>query len=461
MTRRSFATRPRPPSAGAPPLCRGLAVIAALSITAVTAAASAAGAPAAAPRTSPAAAADIDVLLEWNLRAQGETIALRPTAHGQARGIAMVQAAVYDAVNAIDRGHQAYLLDVDALDIGPGASYDAAIATAAHDVLVGLVDPVRVDGLDTALETTLLGIADGPAEDEGVAAGKAAAAAMLAARADDGYRAPFQFVLGDQPGEWEPIPGGGVDPDPWVGGLDPFLLDSASQFRSKGPDKLTSNLYAKDFNEVKEIGSLTSTTRTADQTMAAIFWQFPPTALWNGVFRDLSSSEGLDVVDGSRLFAQVNLAAADGATACWDEKYYYNFWRPTMAIREADTDGNRKTEADPGWKPLFDPSTVTIPVGSLTTPPFPEHPSGHGCVSGAVLYAAKTFFGTNEMEFEVRSGRFPGQPRHFSSFKDALDEVIDARVWGGIHFRNADEDGAVIGRKVAHWMNQNYFRPVG
>jgi hypothetical protein len=308
------------------------------------------------------------------------------------------------------------------------------------------------------LTATLLNIPDGSGEDAGVTAGKAAAAAMLAARADDGYRAPFVFVFGDQPGEWEPIPGGGVDPDPWVGGLDPFLLDSASQFRSAGPDKLTSNLYAKDFNEVKEIGSLTSTTRTADQTMAAIFWQFPPTALWNGVFRDLSSSQGLDVVDGSRLFAEVNLAAADGATACWDEKYYYNFWRPTMAIREADDDGNPKTVEDPTWEPLFHPDTVT--TASLVTPPFPDHPSGHGCVSGAVLYSAKTFFGTNEMEFEVRSGRFPGQPRHFSSFKEALDEVVDARVWGGIHFRNADEDGAVIGKKVAHWMNQNYFRPV-
>ncbi|SOC52278.1 PAP2 superfamily protein [Ornithinimicrobium cerasi] len=411
------------------------------------------------PVTGALSTADIDVLLEWNLLAQVETIMLRPTAHGQARGIAMVEGAVYDAVNAIDGGHQPYLLDLEALDLAPGASYDAAIATAAHHVLVSLVAEGRVAALDAAYDATLLTIPDGPGEDDGVAAGEAAAAAMLDARADDGYLAPFVFPPATEPGDWEPVPGGAYDPDPWVGGLDPFFLDNALQFRSKGPLKLTSGAYAKEFNEVKELGSLTSTTRTPDQTAAAIFWQFPPTALWNGVFRDLSVSEGLDVVDGSRLFAQVNLAAADGAIACWEEKYYWNFWRPTMAIREADTDGNRKTVADPGWKPLFDPSTATTPP--LATPPFPDHPAGHGCVSGAVLHTAKTFFGTDKMAFEVRSGRFPGQPRQFSTFTDALEEVRDARVWGGIHFRTATEDGAVVGKKVARWMNDNYFQLVG
>ncbi len=408
------------------------------------------------PSTGALSTADIDVLLEWNLIAQGETVLIRPTAHGQARGIAMVQGAVYDAVNAIDRGHQPYLLDLETLDLAPGASHDAAIATAAHHVLVALVAAGRVAALDAAYDATLLSIPDGPGEDDGVAAGEAAAAAMLAARADDGYLAPFVFPVATEPGDWEPVPGGAYDPDPWVGGLDPFLLDSASQFRSKGPLKLTSGAYAKEFNEVKEIGSLTSTTRTADQTTAAIFWQFPPTALWNRVFRELSVSEGLDVVDGSRLLAQVNLAAADGATACWEEKYYWNFWRPTMAIREADTDGNRKTVADPTWTPLFDVTTSP----TLTTPPFPDHPSGHGCVSGAVLHTAKTFFGTDKMDFEVHSGRFPGQPRQFSTFSSAIQEIVDSRVWGGIHFRTADEEGAVIGKKIARWLDSNYFQPV-
>ncbi|USQ76008.1 vanadium-dependent haloperoxidase [Ornithinimicrobium cryptoxanthini] len=401
---------------------------------------------------------DIDVLLEWNAIAQGQTIALRPTAHGQGRGIAMVQGAVYDAVNAIDRGHQPYLLDVDALDINPAASYDAAIATAAHHVLIDQVSASQVPVLNAAYAQTLLTVPDGEPKAEGVAAGEAAAAAMLAARANDGFLDPFTFTFGTEPGDWRPVTPTALDPDAWVGGLEPFLIESTSQFRSRGPNRLSSGIYAKDFNEVKEIGSLTSTTRTADQTQAAIFWQFPPTALWNRMFRDLSQAEQLDVVDGSRLFAAVNLAASDGLTACWDDKYYWNFWRPMAAIREADTDGNRKTTADPDWKPLFDPAAPTTPP--LTTPPFPDHPSGHGCVSGAVLHTAKHFFGRDKMEFDVHSGRFPGQPRHFTRFSDALEEVVDARVWGGIHFRTADVQGGLIGKQTANWIHAHHFKPV-
>lgn len=408
-------------------------------------------------RVSTVSDADLDVLLEWNTIAQVETIAIRPTAHGQARGIAMVQGAVYDAVNAIDRGRQPYLLDVDALDIRPRASYDAAIATAAHDVLVGIVDASKVPALNAAYLATLQGIQDGWKKEEGVRAGSAAAVEMLSARADDGFRDPFDFVIGSDPGDWRPVTPQALDPDPWVSQLTPFLMDSPSQFRSTGPDPLTSKAYARDFREVKRVGSLTSKARTADQTTAAIFWQWPPVALWNGVFRDLSRSEGLDVAEAARLFASTNLAAADGATACWNEKYYWNFWRPMAAVREADTDGNRATVADPSWTPLYDPSTATVPP--LANPPFPDYPSGHGCVSGAVLHTARTFFGTDRIGFEVHSGRFPGQPRHFRSFSRALDEVVDSRVWGGIHFRKADEAGAEIGRQVARWLDDHYFQP--
>lgn len=313
-------------------------------------------------------------------------------------------------------------------------------------------------GLDAAYAATLLDLADGRRKSEGIAAGQAAAAAMLEARSDDGFQGPFEFVIGDDPGDWRPMTPTALDPDPWVGQLDPFLIDSPSQFRSKGPHTLTSGRYAKEYNEVKEIGALDSATRTPDQTNAAIFWQFPPTALFNRLFRDLSTSQGLDVVDASRLFAEVNLAAADGIIACWDDKYYWNFWRPTAAIREGDTGGNRKTVSDPSWRPLFDPDTATTPP--LTTPPFPDHPSGHGCVSGASLHSARTFFGTDKIEFDVHSGHFPGQPRHFESFSDALQEIVDARVWGGIHFRTADEQGAKVGKEVARWSDKNYFRPV-
>lgn len=403
--------------------------------------------------------ADATVLNDWNTIAQAETIALRPTAHGQARGIAMVQGAVYDAVNAIDRGHEPYLLDVEALDIEPSASYGAAIATAAHDVLVALVASSRVDALTSAYATTLDGITDGASETEGIRAGAAAAEAMLAARADDGFLGAFTFDLGSDPGEWRPVTPTALDPDPWVGNLEPFLMDSPSQFRSSGPNSLTSAEYTKEFNEVKRVGSLTSTVRTPDQTTAAIFWQAAPTALWNRMVRDLSHSHHLDAVDEARLLAMTNLAAVDGAIACWNDKYHWQFWRPMAAIREAGTDGNPDTVADPEWKPLFDPLTVTSPP--LTTPPFPDHPSGHGCVTGAVVHAAQDFFGTDKVSFAIHSSRFPREPRHFDRFSDALKEVIDARIWGGIHFRTADVQGAVIGKKVAHWLDHHYFGPVG
>jgi PAP2 superfamily len=407
------------------------------------------------------AVAQADVLNDWNVIAQNQAITLRPTAHGQTRGIAMVQGAVYDAVNAIDRGRRPYLLNLTAVGAQPWASGDAAIATAAHHVLVTLVAPAQVAGLDAAYKATLDGIQDGMIEDEGVRVGAAAATAMLAARANDGFLAPFDFslVIGPDPGDWRPLTPTALDPDASIGNLKPFLIESPSQFRSKGPNELTSRAYAKEFAEVKEVGALNSTTRTADQTAAAIFWQFPPAVLYNRLTRELSAARHLDVVDEARLLAMVNLAAADGAISCWNDKYYWHFWRPRAAIQEAANDGNPDTVADTSWEPLFHPSTPTTPP--LVTPPFPDHPSGHGCVSGSVLNTLREFFGTDKIGFDMHSGRFPvGDPRetrHFDRFSEALQEVIDARVWGGIHFRTADVQGAAIGRKVARFVHKHHF----
>jgi hypothetical protein len=402
--------------------------------------------------------AQADVLNDWNVIAQNQALTLRPTAHGQTRGIAMVQGAVYDAVNALRPRYQPYLLDLAALHARPFGSRKAAIATAAHHVLVEIAAPAQVAGLDSAYTATMATIPNGRVRNEGVRVGAAAAAAMLVARDDDGFMAPFSFVIGSDPGDWRPLTPTALDPDAWVGNLVPFLIESPSQFRSAGPNALTSAAYAEEFAEVKEIGALNSSIRTADQTTAAIFWQAPPAALWNRLARDLSAEHDISVAQEARLLAMINLAAADGAISCWNEKYYWNFWRPRAAIQEADTDENPATVADPTWEPLFHPSTPTTP--SLITPPFPDHPSGHGCVSGAVLHTFRTFFGTNEVAFDVHSGRFPGQPRHFSRFTRALNEIIDARVWGGIHFRTADVQGAVIGKKVARYMRRHYFQRV-
>lgn len=430
----------------------GFTLTAALGV-ALTAAA---GAPATAARPSTPQDSSA-VLLEWNLRAQPITSSLRPTAHGQTRGIAMVAGAVYDAVNAVHGGHQPYLLDLDALDISPGASTDAAVATAAHHVLVALA-PAQQATLDTALTATLATVPDGAAQDEGARAGEAAAEAMLEARQGDGFMAPFTFELGTGPGDWRPSPAGALDPDPWVGNLRPFLLESQDQFPSSGPNALTSRKYTKDFIEVKELGSLTNTTRTADQTKTAIFWQTAPAPLWHGMARDLIARHDLGAADAARLLASMSLAGADGAISCWNDKYNWYFWRPMAAIREADTDGNPATTGDPAWLPLFDPSTATTPP--LSNPPFPEHPSGHGCVTGATLGAVESFFGTDKVTINVTSGRYPGDVRTFSRLSTAMDEVIDARVWGGIHFRAADVVGSEIGAKVARWTEKHYFQPV-
>jgi hypothetical protein len=409
------------------------------------------------------AALDAEVVSHWNALAQTEAVMLRPTAHGQARGIAMVEGAVYDAVNAIDRGHRPYLLDDPQFD--SSASQGAAAATAAYRVLLAITPPARHAGLATEYTTTLAGIPDGASEQEGVDAGEAAAAAMLLERDGDGFMALFTPVIGTDAGDWRPIgwPAAPVfDPDGWVGNLKPFLIESPSQFRSEGPNALKSMAYAEDFAEVKQLGAQNSPTRTDDQTKAAVFWQFAPAALWNPLARTLADRYDLGAADQARLYAMINLAAADGAIACWNDKYYWSFWRPRAAIREADSDGNPATIADPNWESLFAATTPTTPP--LGTPPFPDHPSGHGCLSGAVLNTFADFFGTDKIAFSVVSGRslngVPIPPRQFNRFSRATKEIIDARVWGGIHFRTADVQGTVIGKKVAHWLHKHYFQPV-
>ena len=234
----------------------------------------------------------------------------------------------------------------------------------------------------------------------------------------------------------------------------PFLVPNAEMLRTDGPNPLTSDAYVHDFNEVKEMGSLTSTKRTAEQTAIAIFWQG---SSWNDVLRELAETQGLGTSDRARLFASVYMAAADGFIGCYNDKYHWTFWRPITAIREADTDGNPATEADPNWTPLFDPTTPVTTPPPLITPPFPDHPSAHSCASSAIVHTLQDFFGTDKIEFTIPSTKSL-TPRTFERFSDALKEVIDARVWGGIHFRTADVQGAVLGKKVAHWLEKHYFQ---
>jgi hypothetical protein len=414
-----------------------------LALAAVLAGGSAGAVPihlAAAAGESPA------TVVEWNLAASDAiTVVARQPPHVALLSFAMVQGAVYDAVNAIDGGHRPYL-------VAPASngteSKSAAAAKAAHDVLVGLF-PTQAADLDARLATTLAGVPDGAAETGGVAIGAAAAAAMLTNRANDGRFGPSVVHPGSDPGEWRPTPpANALDPASWVANVRPFVIPRGDSFRSDGPNALTSAAYAADFNEVKRLGALNSTDRTADQTDAAIWWQDNGAALWNRIFRSLIASQGLDLVGAARLLAMEDMAAADGAISCWNDKYTWNFWRPITAIRLADTDDNPATVADPTWAPLF------------ATPAFPDHPSGHSCASGAIVRTLQAFFGTDKIAFSAFSNN-SRTTRGFERFSLALKEVLGARIWAGIHFRTADVQGSVIGLKVSRWLVGHAFQPVG
>jgi hypothetical protein len=413
-----------------------------------------------------------NLAIDWNATASTAIISTAgQSPQAAVLSLAMVQGAVYDAVNAIDGGHQPYLL---ALPANAASSKEAATTAAAFRVLVGFPDlpglvPTQLPALQPLYDASLAGLPDGAAKTEGIAVGEAAARAMLTARTNDGRFGSFKFVEGFNPGEWRLAPPQGPtgivarDPTPWVGFVKPFLVPEIEMLRSDGPNPLTSAAYARDFNEVKELGSLTSRTRTADQTAAAIFWQDSGPAIWNRVYRSLATSHGLDIVDTVRLFAMSNLAAADGSIGCWNDKAYWSFWRPITAVHEAAGDGNPATEPDPSWVPLFDPS-VPVSGPPLVTPGFPDHPSGHTCISGATARALRAFFGTDKVSFTAVSNKClpaPCPPRNFRRFSSALKEIIGARVWSGIHFRTADVQGAVLGKKVAHYMTKHYFQPIG
>lgn len=391
------------------------------------------------------AVARADAVTDWNVHATNAILGARQSPQVTTLTYAMVQGAVYDAVNAIDGSHRPYLAAPPA---NPWDSQDAAAATAAFRVLVALF-PAQQSSLEARYQESLAAIPDGPMKDGGIAAGEVAAAAMLAAREHDGRGGPFTVVIGSTPGEWRPTPPAFVvDPTAWIANVLPFLVPSAAMLRSDGPNPLTSAAYAEDFNEVKEVGSLTSTTRTADETDAALFWQTNGPALWNGITRALANGrDDLNEADRARLLAMVDLAAADAVIGCWNDKYYWGFWRPVTAIREAASDGNPATAPDPDWTPLF------------ATPPFPDHPSAHSCLSSAIVHTLQNFFGTDKMAFSAFSANSQ-TTRSFNRPSEALKEIIDARVWGGIHFRTADVQGAVLGKRVAHYLQKHYFQPV-
>ena len=394
------------------------------------------------------AAARGDAVIDWNEHAIDALVAPPPGAAQvppvSALHMAMVHGAVYDAVNAIDRRYQPYL-------VAPRArswySKDAAAATAAYLVLGNIV-PGQQARLDAWYAASLAALLPGRAKDGGIAVGEAAAVAMIAARTNDGRFGAPGFPVGDGPGDWRPTPPAFVnDPNAWLAVVKPFLLRSAAQVRTDGPNPVWSRRYAKEFEEVKTLGSAaTPTARTPEQDALAGFWGQSPVAMLNPVFRALSAEHGLSIAANARLMGMLYLTTADAAIGCWNDKARWLFWRPITAIREAATDGNPATVADTDWLPL------------LATPPYPDHPSGFNCLTGSFTRTLRDFFGTDRMAFAV-TNTGTGVTRTYTRFSDVPAETIDARIYQGLHFRTADEQGAELGKDVARYRARHYFHP--
>lgn len=386
----------------------------------------------------------------------------------ESRVYALTHAAIHDALNAIERRSEPYALFIP---VTPGASREAAVATAARDVLVDQFNrlitfgfPSQQATLDAAYADSLKLIPDGAAKTRGILIGKIAAAVILAIRVADGWDAQpppdFNYPQGTAPGEYRFTPPFNFAALTHWGRVTPFVLRDASQFRPGRPYPVTSLRYAVDFNEIKNLGGdgvMTPSARTPEQTEIALFWVESSPLQWNRIARTVSAAAQLSLWENARLFGLLNLALADGYIGSFETKYHYNYWRPITAIREAATDRNPFTGADPAWTPL------------ITTPPIPDYDSAHSVEGGAAAQVLKRFFGTDAVRFSTCSttlsaGRNCGEAstviRSYNSFSAAADENGLSRILVGIHFRKGVTEGIEHGRKIGNRAVNHFLRPV-
>jgi hypothetical protein len=392
-----------------------------------------------------------DVIIDWNnvLLNTVRTNSMSPLP--QSRISAAMNTAMYDAVNSIVRTHRPYHVDVPA---APGTSREAAAAQAAHRVLSGLF-PASQAAYDAALTNSLSSVPDGPQKTAGITLGNTVGAAILALRANDGASAVVPYTPGTDPGDWRPTPPANAPAAaPQWPNVKPWAMNSVTQFRNPdGPPALNSAEYAAAFNQVKEIGSATSAMRTPDQSNIAQFWAgqagtSTPVGHWNRIAQTVAASQGNTLEKNARLFSLLGIAQADAAISSWDNKYHYNYWRPVTAIREAATDGNPNTEADPNW------------TSFITTPNHPSYTGGHGTVSGASGAVLADFFGTDNITFTSSTEGFVVPDRTFTSFSQAATEGANSRLYGGIHWDFDNQDGLTGGRAVGHYVFATQLRPI-
>jgi membrane-associated phospholipid phosphatase len=392
-----------------------------------------------------------DVVTDWNNAALDAIRAGRTVPPIASRSLAILHVSIYDAVNGIARTYEPYLVQSA---VQASASREAAASAAAHEVLVNLF-PASAFSFDTLHAAILATIPDGTHKANGIVWGEFVANQILAARANDGSTAIVPPPDGSGPGVWVPTPPAFL---PYLlpqwGFVVPFGMSSSSQFRPPGPPSLDSQQYAADYNEVKELGAAVGSTRTEEQTQIALFWadgagtETPP-GHWNSIAQTIAATQGNTLEQNARLFALLNIAMADAAICAWDAKYTFDFWRPVTAIRSADTDGNPATDPDITW------------MSFIVTPPFPDYVSGHSTFSAAAATVLPLFYGTQDLPFTSGSDFLPGVYRSFSTCLDAAEEAALSRIYGGIHFRSASEEGLQVGVSIGQWTVNHYLRPAG
>ena len=379
------------------------------------------------------------LLATWN------AIALRTTAAGpfspprETRAIAIVSGAVFDAVTSITRRYEPWVVRTDARD---AASVDAAVSAAARRVLVSLY-PASAPSLNSAYDSLVARVPNGAAKDAGVSVGLAAADAALAARVSDRSADTIAYTAAKGNGVWNPTSTpSGVALEPGWGKVKPFYLDSGSQLRPGPPPAPGSPAYERDLIEVRGIGHATSNARTPAQTEAARFWMSTAPQLWNQVARQLATTSGMDVTTAARLYLVMNVAGADAMIAAWDAKYAYNQWRPISAIQSATTD------ASAAWTPL------------LLTPPFPDYPAGHTAYGGAAEEVLQALIGDSSPELVISSPTAGGATHRYRTFAEIAEEVVNARVWAGVHWRTSSVVGRELGKRVGQVALARAPRPV-
>jgi hypothetical protein len=397
-----------------------------------------------------------DAVLVWNTNTVNAVRASQPT-KVQTDGMvymSYVQAAVYDAVTKLEGRYQPY--HQFAFTPAASASVQAAVAAASQTTLDHYLpdQAATVDG-EYASYITSLGGLGAPGVSDGVALGQAAANDIASLRAGDGLNNPNVPSYGQNgpilPGQWQLLPGQKVQ-TPFVATMRPFLLDEPNQFRAPPPPSLTSRLYAKDLNETEAYGALNSTVRTPEQTAIAYFWVGNNINQYNVTMQTIVNQHRMDIVDAAHLFAIGNLVTTDAGIACYDSKFYYQSWRPTAAIQNADKDNNPATTADPSWQPL------------LPLPGHPEYPSQHGCFTAAFTDTLAAALHTQHIDVVMPGGQNGSSvlttTQHFNTVQDAQNQVVNARVWLGFHFRNSVIRGEELGNNVADWELDRYFKPV-